>query len=210
MNKAKPEVPQFKLTVHSNNHKTGMMPVSTSPMQTCPTTCPFRGNGCYGNYGPMYAWWKKYSNNTNDTATEYRRFLDQVRTEIHPSQAWRHNQAGDLLSVDNETIDSVSAFALADANKGKRGFTYTHYGVVEQKGTSKKAAEKNRRIIETMNRMGFTTNVSCNSLRHAERVIESGIEAPIVVAVDESHGITGEFSIPTPMKRKVEIGRAHV
>jgi len=193
----KTETSKFKLTLKSNNHKTGKMPVSTSPMQSCPETCPFRGRGCYGNYGPMLAWWRRCSQNTNSTTSEYQKFIDQV-TEIPDGQVWRHNQAGDLLSKDGETIDTFAALSLVTANKYKDGYTYTHYGVVRQKDTCEKAAGKNRTIIEIMNRMGFTVNISCNSLAHADRVVESGINAPITVMVPEQVMKDGTKRFKTP------------
>lgn len=202
MSVTKSEVPKFKLTLNSRNHKTGNMPVSTSPMQTCPTTCPFRGRGCYGNYGPLFAWWKKCSHNPNSTASDYRSFLNQV-IGLSEGQLWRHNQAGDLLSLDNERIDIPAAFHLIEANRGKRGFTYTHYGVIEQHGTSAKAAEFNRGIIELMNKLGFVVNVSCNSLAHADRVIASGINAPITVLVPEKYALDGKKSFKTPAGNRV-------
>ena len=44
-------------TAKSSNKKTGPMPVSTTSSETCPTTCPFKGNGCYAESGPLAFLW---------------------------------------------------------------------------------------------------------------------------------------------------------
>ena len=182
------QTPKFLLTLKSNNHKTGNMPVSTSPMNTCPSTCPFRERGCYANYGPVKLWWQKCTDAPGDLRTEYMRFLYRVEHEIKPGQTWRHNQGGDLVPWTDEMIDKGSAIKLTFANGGKKGFTYTHFGVIEQKGTSTESARHNRAIVERMNELGFIVNVSCNSIAHADRVKASGIKAPIATMVPESYG----------------------
>ena len=198
------ECSRFHLTAMSHNHKTGPMPVSTSMMQTCPDSCPFRGRGCYSNYGPLLVHWKRYSECTSDVREDYLSFLEDVR-KLPAGQTWRHNQAGDLLSKDGEYIDPVAAFELARVNDGKDGFTYTHYGVVEQKGTRPEAAAHNREIIESLNHMGLTTNISCNSLVHADRVIATGIKAPVTVLVPEKVMKDNIKSFKTPAGNRVVV-----
>lgn len=205
MPKSHKEVRRFLLTVDSNNHKTGHMPVSTSPMQTCPETCPFRGRGCYSNYGPALVWWRACTRAKGETAAEYRAFLGRVRNEIPEGQVWRHNQAGDLVSANNVHIDPAAALQLVAASQHTKGFTYTHYGVVEQKGTPADAATHNLRVVETMNRMGFAVNISCNSLAHADRVKDTGTSAPVTVMVPEQVMKDGTKVMQTPKGRKVVV-----
>jgi hypothetical protein len=56
---------------------------------------------------------------------------------------------------------------LVRANKGKRGFTYTHKPVL---GTSP-VAISNRAGVADANRNGFTVNLSANSLAHADALL---------------------------------------
>jgi len=55
--------------------------------------------------------------------------LDAIRN-LPEGTLWRHNQAGDLYSQDQETIDEDSLMKIVDANQGRCGFTYTHYDVL--------------------------------------------------------------------------------
>jgi hypothetical protein len=92
---------------------------------------------------------------------------------LQPAGAlWRHNIAGDLPSNNRITIDRGALRAIVDANKGRRGFTFTHYDVV--------ANLSNRQAIEEANRKGFTINLSGNSLEHADQLADLRI-APVTV-----------------------------
>ena len=79
---------------------------------------------------------------------------------------------------------------MVNANKGKRGFTYTHY---EPKGSNKDA-------IKLANDKGFTINLSANNLNHADKLAALNI-APVTVVVAED---TPEHS-KTPQGRHVVI-----
>jgi len=73
------------------------------------------------------------------------------------NQLWRYGQAGDLPG-EGEQINESELNELVSANKGKRGFTYTHkYKLV-----------KNFAIIRKANANGFTINLSANSPKHAD------------------------------------------
>jgi len=67
------------------------------------------------------------------------------------------NQAGDLPGR-LETIDANALEAITKANKGKRGFTYTH----------KPPTPANVKSVRKANRDGFTISLSANGLRHAQ------------------------------------------
>jgi ferredoxin len=180
-------VPKFLLTLKSSNIKTGPMAVSTSPMGTCPDACPFKGNGCYAAYGPVKIWWDACTANGDDPVEAYTEFLSRVTENIDNDAFWRHNQAGDLFSLNGRTINQKAARALIAANEGKKGYTYTHYGVIKQPFTQKREAERNRKIVEEMNASGFATNVSANSMEHADKIKASGIKAPIVTLLPERY-----------------------
>jgi hypothetical protein len=91
---------------------------------------------------------------------------------LPPGSLWRHNVAGDLLSNDQITVDAAALQALVDANKGRRGFTFTHYDVLKNPA--------NRTAIADANKGGFTINLSGNALAHADALAELRI-APVTV-----------------------------
>ena len=197
-------VRQFTLTPKSENTKTGPIGVSTSPMQTCPVACPFRGRGCYNNYGPMGNRWKVCSLSGSDPCAGYAFMLDQVRAKVPEGAMWRHNQAGDLVG-NGYVIEEWSARRLAAANKGKHGFTYTHYPVISQSGVTESQHKWNRTVVERMNAAGFAVNISCNSTAHADKVADSGIKAPITCILPEQVKKDGVKSVLSPAGRKITV-----
>lgn len=156
----------FHLNPVSSNSKTGPIPVSTSHKDTCPGACPLKAKGCYASYGPVNLHWKKLSN--GERGVEWKEFLQQVRS-ISRGDLWRHNQAGDLVGQD-DVIDGVALMDLVKANKGRRGFTYTHYPMNNF---------MNRQHVLSANRSGFTINLSGNNVAHADELADLNI-APVV------------------------------
>jgi len=166
---------RFHLTLRSSNSKTGPIPVSTSPEQTCPPSCPLKNKGCYADGGPLRIHWKKVS--SGERGVSYQDFLQEIRN-LPTGQLWRHNQCGDFISssANPEQIQAPALGMLMDANKGKRGFTYTHYNVL---GTSEEA-EYNRNIIQIANSGGFTVNLSADNIYDADKMQALKI-APVTV-----------------------------
>lgn len=149
----------FHLTEKSRNVKTGPIPVSTSTAATCPDACPLKKAGCYADAGPLGMFWKKV---TEGKAGEtYHGMLHKIAA-LPDGQLWRHNQSGDLVpdALDKEQIDEIALKDICTANRGKRGFTYTHYDVIH--------STHNRRAVADANASGFTVNLSANNLDHAD------------------------------------------
>lgn len=165
------------LTVHlarkSDNVKTGPIPVSTSTAATCPA-CPFKDKGCYAASGPLALHWRKVT--AGERGTGWGEFCETVAT-LPEGQLWRHNQAGDLPG-NGDTVDRAALDALVMANKGRRGFTYTHKPVEGASATAK----ANRAAVSNANVNGFTVNLSANNLPHADRLAGMGI-APVVTVL---------------------------
>jgi hypothetical protein len=159
---------RIHLTAVSANAKTGPIPVSTSSADTCPTSCALRGNGCYAESGNLAIHWKHVSNGARgaDLAT----FARSIQA-LPAGQLWRHNQAGDLPGQ-GDTIDHGALGELVRANKGRRGFTYTH----------KPLTRENRACIRGANKHGFTVNVSCDNLAAADKAKRANV-GPVVVVV---------------------------
>ena len=156
--------------------KTGPIPVSTSSRENCPSSCPFKNNGCYAESGPIRIHWNHVTEGTR--GHEWEDFLTSIR-RMPKGQLWRHNQAGDLEGSSGK-INKSKLKQLVAANKGRRGFTYTHYKV---DGNSKLSIH-NRECIKYANDNGFTINISANSPNHAKKLKALQI-APVVTVVEE-------------------------
>lgn len=159
----------YVLNPVSGNTKTGPMPVSTSNSTTCPDACPIKVKGCYAKYGPVGMHWRKLDKGESKNAVEWDQFIKQVKALARGS-LWRHNQAGDLNGA-NDVIDTVKLAQLVNANKGKRGFTYTHYPM---------SNVDNKIAVSLANINGFTVNLSGNDANHADELMALNV-APVVV-----------------------------
>lgn len=167
---------QVHLTPKSNNSKTGPIPVSTTTAGTCPTACPFRSDaagGCYAASGPLALHWRAVTN--GERGTDWSTFVQSIAA-LPDGQLWRHNQAGDLPG-DGQTIDASALAQLVDANRKKRGFTYTHYTPTGANGDAIRAA----------NAGGFVVNLSANDPAHADTLARAAI-GPVVTVLAVADG----------------------
>lgn len=156
------------LTLKSANAKTGPIPVSTTSALSCSDTCPFKDNGCYAESGPLALHWRAVT--AGDRGLTWPEFCDEI-SRLPDGQLWRHNQAGDLPGL-GDYINPAAMQLLIDANKGRRGFTYTH----------KPATAENLELIRAANAAGFTVNLSANNLAHADTLAETGA-GPVVTVL---------------------------
>jgi hypothetical protein len=161
----------YHITKKSNNVKTGPIPVTTSSADTCPSACPFRDNGCYANSGPLKLHWNKVS--SEERGIDLLDLCSEIEA-LPDGQLWRHNQAGDLPGLDND-IDALSIADIVEANINKKGYTYTHKPMDN---------DKNINIVKLSNQAGFTINLSSNNLEHADKLLSLGI-APVVTIVED-------------------------
>jgi len=171
-------------TAVSHNKKTGPIPVTMTSADTCPPSCAFRGSGCYAEGGPLNMAWRAVSNPR--PGSRYRTHtwgeLCTFVRRLPRGQLWRHNQAGDLPGQ-GDCIDTLALAALVEANRGRRGFTYTHkpMGVL-----------RNRQAVFAANRSGFTVNLSADNLAQADELAALGA-GPVVAVVPQDtpkHGRT--------------------
>lgn len=160
---------RFHMTRVSANAKTGLIPVTTSSENTCPTSCPLFGGGCYAKAGPLALHWRKVSDENEKRSLSESDFLDAVK-KLPKGQLWRHNQAGDLPHVDGK-INIQFANELTKANRGKKGFTYTHHDVSDV---------NNLTVIRSMNASGFTVNLSTDNVQGAVKAYNELSGVPIV------------------------------
>jgi hypothetical protein len=177
---------QVHTTIKSKNVKTGEIPVTTTTADTCPPDCAFKDNGCYAGSGPLALHWAKVT--SGERGDTWSGFIAKVQS-FKDGQLWRHNQAGDLAG-DGKRLDADANDQLADANTGKRGFTYTHYPVLTDK--------HNAQVVKRMNEKGFVVNLSGNNLAHADALYDLDI-APVTTVLPE----TQTTNTTTPKGRKV-------
>lgn len=197
---------KFLITRKSENPITGPIMVTTSPRVTCPLSCAFRkgrdspmAGVCYAEHGALggYVWTlldrtpvgRSVMNGTRVYGFDELLYL--IRS-LSPRALWRHNVAGDLPSNNRATIDRAALRAIVDANKGRRGFTFTHYDVLTNLA--------NHQAIEEANKNGFTINLSANSLEHADELADLRI-APVTVILPAGT----ERNTTTPKGRTVVI-----
>lgn len=166
----------------SSNSKTGKIPVTYSERGTCPPSCPHYREDCYAeDFYTRLAWDKVPAR-----GLPVESLCEKIRA-LPDGQLWRHNVAGDLPGA-GESIDRAALAAIVEANKGRRGFTYTH----------KTRANHNLSIIESANDAGFTINLSADNLAHADMLADKS-NAPIAAIVPMDHP---EKSV-TPKGRRV-------
>ena len=183
--------PRVHFVRESSNRKTGPIPVSTTASDSCPDACPLKAGGCYAKGGPLAIHWKRLDKTARSTAREsWTNFLANV-AGLPDGQLWRHNQAGDLCGENNK-ISARFIRQLIKANKGKRGFTYTHKPVDNANATNR----LNAKLVAESNANGFTVNLSADTVTEADELAALGI-GPVVSILPEEYGRKankGEFT----------------
>jgi hypothetical protein len=113
-------------TERTADTKTGPMPACMVSSNTCPLTCPWLGNGCYGEHNHLGRWWARtnYSDNP-EHSMPWGRFCKRVRGLRE--ELWRYGIVGDLPGLGNE-VDLPKLRQLADANAvhDNAAIAYTH------------------------------------------------------------------------------------
>lgn len=178
----------FGFTRVSSNKKTGPIPVTMSARSTCPDSCPFKGGMCYGEVGPVRIHWDRVSRGT--AGTEWDELLVKVMS-IPRGSLWRHNQVGDLPG-EGDALDCVALGELVQANRGRKGFTYTHKPLT--------TAEE-RWAVRRANELGFTVNLSGNDMAHADKLCDMDM-GPVVCVLPKD---TDAKAVKTPAGRTVMV-----
>ena len=162
----------YHFTRISRNAKTGPIPVTTTSANSCPPGCSLKRNGCYAESGPLALHWRAVSD--GQRGGSFDELLQDIST-LRRHALWRHNQAGDLTPCASGVIDVRLLTRLAIVNRGRRGFTYTHYPPTSGNGAA----------IQRANELGFTVNLSAQTLAQADGYSDLGI-APVVVILPAS------------------------
>lgn len=149
----------------SGNAKTGRIPVSISERGTCPPSCGLYEAGCYAEYGMLGAHWRR----VGARGLSWSQFLARVRA-LPVGQLWRHNEAGDLAGAGAD-LDLEKLGELVEANRGRRGFTFTH-----------KHRPEHFEALQWANLEGFTVNLSADTLEEADALFQEGDGAEVTRA----------------------------
>jgi hypothetical protein len=101
-------------------------------------------------------------------------FLEKIR-KLPEGQLWRHNVAGDLPGR-GDSLDTEKLADLVEANRNKRGFTYTHKPVAKN--------PRSAAALKQANQDGFTINLSANSIHKADLLVQLAV-GPVVAVVGQ-------------------------
>jgi hypothetical protein len=179
----------YHLVRFSHNRKLGGLPASISTSSTCPTSCPLKARGCYAHRGPLSWQWAKVTAGT--LGGSWSQFVAAVRA-LPRGILWRYGEAGDLPGL-GDRLDTQKLRDLATANRGRKGFTYSHKPLDR---------EEERQAVSQAIRDGFMINLSADSLTEADQLSELGI-APVAVVVPNFEDMprktpAGRFLTPCP------------
>jgi len=185
----------FSFTAVSSNVKTGPIPVTRTDKKSCPDSCILKGKGCYAEGGPVLIHWKKL----DDAGLSLDELARKIK-KLPKGQLWRHNEAGDLPGF-NDMIDIAQLTKLVDANKGKKGFTYTHYPMVQH----------NIKAVKLANDSGFTINMSLNNLNELSQAKHLPLPKVVILPKDspnkfEHDGVT-VMKCPAQIKDEMSCSR---
>ena len=104
---------------------------------------------------------------------------------------WRHNEAGDLPGL-GDNIDRTMLEALVEANRGKRGHTFTH----------KYTTREDRAAIRWANLNGFVIGLSAEGLEAADKLYDMRIGTVVATVASEApekqRTPKGRFAIRCP------------
>lgn len=148
----------------SSNRKTGPMPTTYSSRETCPPSCPHYRSTCYAEAFHTRLNWDKVDQRGQDLEG-----LIRAINRLPKGQIWRANVAGDLPGQ-GEQVDAYALGQIVKANRGRKGFTYTHKKSPEAITWAKHATA-----------WGFTVNLSADDAAEADALAATG--APVVCLV---------------------------
>jgi hypothetical protein len=154
--------------------------------------------GCYAASGNSAIHWRTLTEGRASTALDLEGLCDAIRA-LPRGQLWRCNEAGDLPTRDGVSIDAVALGAIVKANRGRRGFTYTHH---DPHAPSSLGRSTNAAVIDAANVQGFNINLSANNAQHADKLAALQI-APVVTLMDPAAWQDGRNITSSPEGRPI-------
>jgi len=178
------------LVAQSGNTKTGPIPVTYRDRDTCPTSCPFLLNGCYGD-GRIFALAHKFRRTLS--LQDARNVLARRRAD---ARYLRDRVVGDLINAAGMfDMPYVRAIAKLAREHGLVAFGYTHAW-----------RTLDRQQIETVKATGYVLNASCETLPDVSMAISLGM--PTVITNDdvpERFEIEGMRVITCPAQTRANV-----
>ena len=171
---------KYQAVKQSSNRKTGPIPVTYSQRETCPPSCPHYLDDCYAEGFHTRMTWDKIPARGVELGALLR-FIESMPA----GQIWRHNVAGDL-NGHGEELDAVELGQIVAANKGRKGFTYTHKKSPDAIKWARHATE-----------WGFTINLSADDAGEADQLAAHGLPVVCIVPADTPKNTT------TPAGRQI-------
>lgn len=175
----------------SSNKKTGDIMQSYSSSSTCPTSCVFKGHGCYAEGTHTRMVWNRCEDKNDSRYVingEHLKlgllegaFNKLRKNPTRSSILFRHNVAGDIAIEGTDIIDVNRVDTIAKAIEGAnevlgeiiKGYTYTHCTI------DLNASD----IIHDAAKRGFLINASCETAEEARHAKALGINA-VIASVD--------------------------
>jgi hypothetical protein len=158
------------------NRKTGQIPTAYVARESCPSSCPLLGKGCYAETGNIGLHWRKMN------GVPWAKFCLMVAEKLGPRQLWRYGVAGDLPGFGG-LIDRAALQLLTTANMRRPVIAYTHKPVLD--GAHPNAAA-NRRFIAEAIEGGLMLNLSGNNPSHADALADLDL-APVVTILPKAY-----------------------
>ena len=178
--------PKVLFVAKSTNRKTGDIPQTYTEEASCPTSCPFKGRGCYGeDYGTSFAWRRCSTHGLNLSE-----LMDHV-AQLEPRTLLRHNVAGDMAIPGTDRLDSELVYQLTSIYHaaGVMAYAYTHCRLGEEEAWQIKCARERN----------FVINASCETTQECDKAIDLGVPA-VIACVDAEH-----VPATTPKGRRIVI-----
>jgi len=171
------------IVAQSSNSKTGPIPVTYRGKDTCPTSCPFLDNGCYGD-GRIFALAHKFRQSI--TLDRARQILDKRKES---ARYLRDRVVGDILTPAGKVDwQYLTAISLLGRQAGLTVFGYTHAWKLLRK-----------RDVSRLAKLGYVMNASCETEREVSRAVALGMPTVITNGeIPEGEIIAGKRMITCP------------
>ncbi len=160
----------------SSNSKVGRLPVTITESASCPKTCPHINGNCYAKTGPQSWIWSKVDKGTaGKNLTDWDGLANNIKA-LPAGQPWRMNTSGDIPHFDGLIrLDLLKQ--LIEANKGRKGWTYSHHILNTH----------NTEALKSATAKGFTINASTETLSDADAAMNKGLNACSIISSDNPH-----------------------
>lgn len=91
-----------KYKIATTNKKTGPITATSRTQDSCPNACPFKGSGCYAEYGPGGGVFRQTEKLGRDDELTV---INEMVARVPVGDGVRWNVSGDLTLSDGETLD---------------------------------------------------------------------------------------------------------